>query len=162
MRKQSRIDFSLPEMKELMLHHFRSIEGSIYQQFLLVDGIVEDYRLKFVKFASPSEMHELLMAVFVKGLEIKIRTEMRILDLPNLRKTMEWAKKIEAKLNVNKGPKIKWEMRGPNGDYTKPRNKSPTIKPFTAKTHYPPHFNLAQIQNITLFQLIPPPPTRIA
>ena len=69
-----------------MTEHFRvSEEGSLHEQFFWVqqDGTVKDYKLRFVKYASPLEISDkFLMAAFVKGLKRRIRSELRIWTHP--------------------------------------------------------------------------------
>lgn len=76
-----------------MIQRFRVFEeGNLNEQFLWVqqEGTVDEYELKFVKYASPLEIPEdFLMAAFVKGLDKKIRIELRTLDPPSLKKAME-------------------------------------------------------------------------
>lgn len=67
---------------------------------------VEEYARRFIQIASNVEeefSEEFLIANFIKGLEEKIKVELRLMELATMEEALDWAIKIEEKLMVN-GP----------------------------------------------------------
>lgn len=65
------------------------------------DGNVEEYEKIFIQFASNLEeevSESCLLANFIKGLDWKIQTELRLMDPVNMDEALDWAVKIEEKL----------------------------------------------------------------
>ena len=65
------------------------------------EGGVEEYEKIFIQFASNLEeevSESCLPANFIKVLEWKIQTELRLMDPANMDEALDWAVKIEEKL----------------------------------------------------------------
>lgn len=64
-------------------------------------GCVEDYEKVLIQFSSNIEedvSEPFLLATFIKGLEMKIQTELKLMEPVNIDEALEWAVKIEEKL----------------------------------------------------------------
>ena len=91
-------------LRRMMLKRFIGWKGgSIIEQWLSVqqDGGMEDYEKVFIQFASniDEEVSEsFCLSNFMKGLKMKIKAELRLMDLVNIEEALEWAVKIEEKL----------------------------------------------------------------
>ena len=65
------------------------------------EGSIEDYEKVFIQFASNLEeeiSESCLLENFIKGLEWKIQTELKLMDPVNMDEAHDWAVKIEEKL----------------------------------------------------------------
>lgn len=91
-------------LKRLLLRHFRGHKrGSLMEQWMSVkqEGSIEDYEKVFIQFASNLEeeiSESCLLENFIKGLEWKIQTELKLMDPVNMDEAHDWAVKIEEKL----------------------------------------------------------------
>lgn len=90
--------------KRLLLKHFRGRKGgSLMEQWMSLSqqGSVEDYVKIFIQFASNLEeevTESCYLANFIKGLEWRIQTELRLMDPMNMDEALDWAIKIEENL----------------------------------------------------------------
>lgn len=93
-------------MKRKLLKRFCSWRGgSIIEQWMSVqqDDSVEEYEKAFIQLAANIEeevSESFFLANFIKGLEMRIQTELRLMDPVNIEEALEWAVKIEEKLFV--------------------------------------------------------------
>ncbi|CAO2826251.1 unnamed protein product [Amaranthus hypochondriacus] len=93
-------------LKKMMLRHFRGRRGgSLMEKWLSVkqESDVEEYEKRFIQFASNIEeeySEEFLLTHFIRGLDIFIQVELRLMELATMEEALEWAVMIEEKLMI--------------------------------------------------------------
>lgn len=93
------------ELKGLVLRQFRAVDqGSLEEQWAAVvqTGTVEDYCLEFVEKATYMEPipESMYLGVFINGLEEEVKRELRIHGPTTIEMAMDFAIKIDQKINV--------------------------------------------------------------
>lgn len=142
------------EMKDLLLRRFRARRvGSLCEQLLSVvqEGSVEEYSKRFVLMATPLKNvdEDMLLVVFIKGLDERIRTELRLLGPSDFEQALDWVVKIEEKLISHYGPLS--ISAGPSTSHNpRPINQIVRIQPYKNQTHSlnpPPNYPHNPTQN---------------
>ncbi|XP_021773532.1 uncharacterized protein LOC110737482 [Chenopodium quinoa] len=122
--------YGWPDLKQRALSEFRpSHSGTLHEQWLAVtqegSGSVAEYRRKFIEMAAPLEdvPKSIMLGQFIHGLNREVKSELRLLNPPNLERAMEMAGRIEEKNRVQLGKKPLSNWRG--GSTAGPSNSGP-------------------------------------
>ena len=123
-------------IRRTMFRRFRGRRGgSLIEQWLTVsqDGTDVEYEKKFIQLASIIEeemSEECLIAHFIRGLERKVGSEVKVLDPVTMEEALEMALRVEENLLVEYG------LGGSGGSYNHTRNYQINPKPTNVQNNH--------------------------
>lgn len=124
------------EFKNLLLRHFRPRnQGGLVEQWAAVRqrGSVAEYCKEFIEKLSclGRVPVDISLGIFINGLRGDIRSELRLMDPPNLKVALEWAEKIKEKdwAKASYGRHKEYSRNGPHYPRTYPKQITNTAHP---------------------------------